>query len=141
METSDVRRRVTDTVETARRQAAERRLRREAAAREYDDLLGHRAIPLFRQVASVLKILGHSFTVATPAGGVRLASDSNPNEYVEILLDSTGMEPVAMGRTSRTRGRNIVETEKPVAQGAIRDISEEQILEFLLESLKPFVER
>jgi hypothetical protein len=141
METSDVRRRVTETVESARRQSAERRTRREAAAHEYDDLLGHRAIPLFRQVAGVLKLLGHSFTVATPAGGVRLASDSNPNEYVEILLDSTALEPIAMGRTSRTRGRNIVEAEQPVAPVPIREISEDQILEFLLESLKPLVER
>jgi hypothetical protein len=141
VETSDVRRRVTEAVDRARRGAVERRQRREVAAREYDALLSERAIPLFRQVANVLKVLGQPFTVSTPAGGVRIASDASPSDFVEIALDSTGAEPVAVGHACHTRGRRIVETERPIADVPIRAITEDHVLDFLLECLAPLLER
>ena len=61
MEISEVRRRVRETIDRAKRQAAERRARVDEAAREYAVFLEQIAVPLFRQVANALKAHGYSF--------------------------------------------------------------------------------
>jgi hypothetical protein len=141
METSHVRQRITETIERARRNAAERRVRNDSAAREYDDFLRDRAVPLVRQVANVLKAAGYQFTVFTPGGAVRLASDRNAEDFVELSLDTSGDEPAVVGHVSRTRGRRIIESEQAIGARAIAEITEEQLLDFLLRALEPFVER
>ena len=75
METSVLHKRLADTIEAAKRTATERRARAEAASRDYSQFLDLVAVPLFRQVANVLKASGYSFTVFTPSGSVRLMSD------------------------------------------------------------------
>ena len=73
MEVSDVRRRVTETIDRAKRAAAERRARTDEATREYAAFLETIAVPLVRQVANALKVQGFAFGVFTPSGSVRLA--------------------------------------------------------------------
>ena len=141
METSLVRQRLNDTIERAKRGAAERRARNDDAARAYQPFLENVAIPLFRQVSSVLKASGYSFGVFTPGGSVRLMSDRNSEDFIEVSLDTSGRAPEVVGHVSRARGRRIIESEGPVASGAIEDITAEKLLEFLLKELEPFVER
>jgi hypothetical protein len=139
MEISQVRKRLTETIERARRQAAERRSRGDQAARDFELFLQNVAVPLFRQVANALKADGYNFTVFTPAGSVRLMSDRTSEDYIELTLDPAGNPPRVVGQISRTRGRRVIDAERPV--GTPAEITEDQLLEFLLKELEAFVER
>jgi len=111
MEISDIKRRVVETIERARRQAAGRRTRNEEAAREYETFLKQVAIPVFKQVSNVLRAEGFAFTVFTPGGSVgdvRLMSDRSAEDYIELSLDTSGEEPVVSGHTGRSRGRHLL---------------------------------
>lgn len=139
MEIADVKRSVTETIERARRRAAERRARNDQAARAYDTFLEQTAVPVFRQVANVLRTQGYPFTVFTPAGAVRLMSDRASEDYIELVLDSTGDEPTVTGRAGHSRGRRVVEAERPI--GDPSTLTEDDVLAFVLKELEPFVER
>ena len=141
MEVSDVRRRVGETIERAKRAAAEHRVRVEEATRDYAVFLDQLAVPLFRQVANVLKIQGYPFTVFTPSGSVRLMSDKSSDDYIELFLDTAVQDPVVMGHASRGRGRRVVESEHPLGSGAVRDLTEEDVLSFVMKELAPLVDR
>ena len=140
MEVSDVRKRVNEAVDRAKRAAAARRQRMDDGSRQYDRFLNNVAIPLFKQIASSLKPLAHSFTVFTPGGSVRLTSDRAPEDFIEISLDTGGDAPVVIGHVSRGRGRRVMESEQPIGT-SIADITEEQLLAFVLKELEPFVEK
>src|SRR5215207_7300869 len=105
MEISDVKKRVFETIQRAKRTAAERRVRTDEAAREFDVFLNQIAVPLFRQIAAVLKAEGRMFTVFTPSGSVRLMSDRSADDYIELSLDTTQTNPQVIGHASRGRGR------------------------------------
>jgi hypothetical protein len=141
MEISAVRQRVTETIERARRAAAERRARNDEAARAYQPFLDQIAIPLFRQVASVLKASGYAFTVFTPGGTVRLMSDRAAEDFIELSLDTSGETPVLLGHTSRMRGRRLVEAEHPISSRTIAETTTDDVLAFLLREIEPFVSR
>ena len=141
METSVLRRRLTETIEAARRTAAARRARAEEAARAYSQFLDTIAVPLFRQVANILKASGYSFTVFTPSGAVRLMSDKSSEDYIELSLDSSGDEPMVMGKSSRARGRRVIESERAIAEQTVVHLTEEHVVQYLLKELEPFVER
>ncbi len=142
MEISDVRRRVVETIERARRRAADRRTRNDEAAREYDAFLTETAVPVFKQVANVLRAEGFTFTVFTPGGGagaVRLMSDRSAEDYIELSLDTSGEAPVVSGHTGRSRGRRVIESEQAIGPPAA--LSEHDVLSFVLKALEPLVER
>jgi hypothetical protein len=141
MEISHVRQRVLETIDYARKSAAERRTRSDRAAREYDVFLERVAIPLFRQVANVLRTEGYQFTVFTPGGSVRLMSDRTAEDYLELVLETTGDQPRVVGHTSRARGRRVIESERPVAERTPADLTEDDVMAFVLKELEPFVER
>ena len=127
-------------IDAAKRGSAERRQRNDEASKSYDRFLEF-AVPLFKQVAQALKASGYAFTVFTPGGSVKLMSDKSPEDYVEMSLDTTGDMPAVMGHVSRTRGHRVIESELPIAQKSVGDLTEEDVLEFLLKELAPFVER
>ena len=139
MEISLVRRRLTETIERAKKQAADRRGRGDAAARDFEVFLQKIAVPLFRQIANALKADGYAFTVFTPSGSVRLMSDRVAEDYIELTLDAAANPPQVVGQISRTRGRRVIDAERPI--GAPDTLTEEQLLDFLLKELEPFVER
>jgi hypothetical protein len=139
MEISIVRRRLTETIERARKQAAERRERGDVATRDFEVFLQKVAVPLFRQVANALKADGYAFTVFTPSGSVRLMSDRSASDYIELTLETSANPPAVMGRISRARGSHVIDTERPI--GAPEALTEEQVLDFLLKELEAFVER
>lgn len=139
MEISDIKRRVVETIERSRRRAAERRTRHDEAAREYESFLAQTAIPVFKQVSNVLRAEGFVFTVFTPGGSVRLMSDRSNEDYIELALDTSGDEPLVSGHTSRSRGRRVIESERPIGPPAT--LSENDVLSFVLRALEPLVDR
>jgi hypothetical protein len=141
MEISELRKRVRETIDRARRSLAARRARTDEANAEFPVFLERIAIPLFRQTAGVLKAEGLPYTVFTPGNSVRLVSDHNPQDFIEMILDTSGDVPVVTGRTSRARGRRILESERPVADGPVRTLAEDDVVAFLTQALEPYVER
>ena len=139
MEISDVRKRVLQTIEHAKQQVAARRTRNDEAAHAFGPFLDTIAVPLVRQIAQVLRAQGQLFTVFTPSGSVRLMSDRGAEDFIELFLDTTGDVPAVVGRTSRSRGQRVLESEE--ALGGPAELSEEDVLRFLLKALEPFVER
>ena len=139
MEISTVRRRLTETIERAKKQAADRRERSDKASRDFDVFLQKIGVPLLRQVANALKAEGYAFTVFTPSGSVRLMSDRSSSDYIELTLDTSENPPCVMGRVSRTRGQRVLDAEHAV--GTPETLTEDQLLEFLLKELEAFVER
>ena len=138
MEISLVRRRLTETIERAKKQAAERRGRNDQASRDFEVFLQKIAVPLVRQVANALKADGYAFTVFTPSDSVRLMSDRSTDDFIDLSLDADD-PPRVTGRTSRTRGRRVIDAERAI--GAPDALTEEQLLDFLLKELEAFVER
>jgi hypothetical protein len=136
-----VKRRIGQSITAARTAAAARRVRADEASREFEEMLQRTAVPLFRQIANVLKTAGYQFGVFAPSGSVRLMSDTSAQDFIELSLDTSGDQPLLVGSVSYSRGRRVVETERTVAAGPVRDVSEEQILSFVLNELTPFVEK
>ncbi|HJZ76550.1 MAG TPA: hypothetical protein VKE51_32670 [Vicinamibacterales bacterium] len=140
MEIAEVRKRILATIERARQRAVERRSRSDEAGRAYATFLESVAVPLFRQVANVLRAEGYHFTVFTPSGSVRLMSDRTAEDFIELTLDTSGDQPPqVVGHTSRSRGRRVTEEERAVGPPAA--LSEHDLLDFLLKELEGFVER
>jgi hypothetical protein len=142
MEVSAVRQQILLAIDRAKRAAADRRAANDEAGREYGAFLDQLAVPLFRQTGSVLRAEGYLFGLFTPVGGVRLMSDKSADDFIEIVLDTTGAVPQVMGRTSRAWGNRTNVSEQPLnPSGPIREIREADVLEFLLKALERFVDR
>jgi hypothetical protein len=142
MDIPEVRRRLRAAIEGGRREVAARRERSDAATRAYDEFLPARAVPAFHLVAQALVAEGYPFKVFTPAGSVRLASERSGDDYIELTLDTTQDPPTVIGRTSRGRGRRAVSSERPIRDGAsVADLTGDDVLEFVLTEIVPFVER
>ena len=93
-------------------------------------------------MANVLKAEGYPFTVSTPSGGLRLASDRGRDDYVEFALANDGDHAVVVGRIRRTRGSRTIEDERPIkADAAPQDLSDADVLAFLVGALEPWLER
>lgn len=142
MQISDVRKRLLQAIDHARRQSSARRTRIDAAQKAFEPFLSTVATPMFRMVASVLVAEGHAFKVFTPAESVRLMSDRSAQNFIELSLDTSADPPAIVGRVSRERGRRVIETEHPLFDTrAIEELTDEDVLHFLLEEIVPFVER
>ena len=142
MDIPEIRRRVRAAIEQARRDAAGRRERSDAASRAYDQFLAIRAVPTFNTVASALVAEGHRFKVFTPAGSVRLASERSPEDYIELTLDSSEDPPIVLGRTSQNRGRRAVTKERPVRDGASPEtLTEDDVVDFVVAEITSLIER
>ncbi len=139
---SEVRRHVRAAIDSARKSAQERRARSDQAGRDYDAFLSGTAVPLFQVFAQALVAEGHRFKVSTPAESVRLASDFSPEDFIEVALDPDADPPTVVGRTKRGRGRRVVTTERPLEERAsIAELTEADLLSFLVREIVPFVER
>jgi len=139
MEISEVRKRILSTIERSRQRAAERRAHVDESAKAYSRFIETIAVPTFRQVANVLKAEGYPFGIFTPSGSVKLVSDRNAQDSIEMLFDSSGDRPLVIGHTTRARGGRVIESERAVGDPAA--LSDSDVLEFLVEGLEPFVER
>ena len=142
MEISQVRRRVLTAITAARARTVERRQQTDAAAREYAVFLETVATPLVQQIANALKAENHSFTVSTPGDGLRLEYDRGRDNFVEFSLDTSGDRPQVIGRVSETRGSRRHEDERPVKTDASpAELTEEDVLEFVVQALEPWLAR
>ena len=142
MEIAEVRRRLLQRISRARKGAASRRAELDAAGKEYEHFLTHTAAPMFLQFAAALRAEGYAFHTTTPAGAVRLVSERSPDDFIEVELDVGGARPLVVGRSSYARGRRRLASERPVREGtSIAALTEEDVLDFLLAEVGPFVER
>ena len=142
MEVSEVRRQLMHAIDRAKTRARQKREHVADAERAYVAFLENVATPTTRMLANVLKAEGYLFTVSTPSGGLRLASDRTRDDYVEIALDGTGETPTVIGRVRRTRGSKTLEDERPIKDGAgPQDLSDADVLAFLVTALEPWLER
>jgi hypothetical protein len=133
---------VKSAIEAARAQAQERRQRNAAADTAFAGFLEQVATPLLRQVAGALRAEGHAFTVFTPGGSVRLASDRSRDDFVDFTLDTSGDRPQVLARVSFSRGSRTIDQERHVRAGAGPEaISEEELLDFVVGALEPWLER
>jgi hypothetical protein len=139
MEISDIRKRINAAIDRAKRVGADRRARTDEAARAYSAFLDTIAVPMFRQVANVLRAEGYPFGVFTPSGSVKLVSDRTAADSIEIVLDTSGDEPRVMGHTTRTRGNRVIESERPVGDPAT--LTESDLLDFLMQELEALFAR
>lgn len=142
IETSELRKRVRAAIDHSRKHAAARRTKLDEAAAAYRELLDSTATPLVRMLANTLKAEGYDFTVFSPNGGLRMALARSGDDFIEFALDTSQDEPFAALRVNRTRGRRIVQHERPVkGRTPVDTLTEEDVLQALLEELAPFVER
>jgi hypothetical protein len=139
METSEVRKRLHQTIERAKRSAAERRARSDEAGRTFEAFLSTTAVPIFRQVANILRSDGYQFSVSAPSGSVRLMSDRTAEDFIELALDTSGETPQVLGHSSHSRGRRVREAERAI--GAPGELTEEAVLAYVLKELEALVER
>ena len=140
MDIPEVRRRIRAAIEGARADAQQRRLRIDAASRDYEAFLNERAVPLFHQFASALAGEGLRFKVFSPAGSVRLAAEGGGDDFIELSLDTSGDRPHVIGRSSRGRGRRLVTSEQPIRDGVdVASLTEEDVLDYLVQEIRSFV--
>jgi hypothetical protein len=129
-------------IDRAKARAQQKRQRAADAERAYAAFLEDIATPTARMLANALKAEGYQFTVSTPSGGLRLASDRGRDDYVEFALDNAGEPATVIGRRRHTRGSRTLEDERPVKVGAMpQDVSDADVLAFLVDALEPWLER
>ena len=142
MEVSEVRRQLKHAIDRAKTRAQQKRQRTADADRAYSAFIEEVATPTTRMMANALKAEGYPFTVSTPSGGLRLASDRGRDDYVEFGLDNSSDAPTVVGRIRYTRGSRTLEDERPIKAGAApQDLSDTDVLAFLVAALEPWLER
>jgi hypothetical protein len=135
-----VRKRVRAAIEQARRDQADRRGRVAEAQQNYQTFLDTAALPAFRMIANVLKSEGLHFEVMSPAGGVRLQSERNREDAIEMELDTTADPPQPLVTITRVRGRRIVQSERTIkGSNPLVQLSEDDVIDMLLEELRPWL--
>lgn len=127
-------------IEQARRDQAERRGRVAGATKAYEAFLDGAAIPVFKMFANILKSEGLHFEVMTPAGGVRLQSERQRDDRIELELDTTADPPQPLVTVTRVRGSRIVQSDRSIKGGnPLVQLAEDDVIEMLLEELRPWL--
>ena len=136
-----VRKRVRTAIDQARRDQAERRTRVAEAQANYETFLQTAAIPIFRMLANVMKSEGNlNFEVMTPAGGVRLQSERNREDAIQMELDTTADPPQPLVTITRMRGSRVIQTDRSIkGSNPLARLTEDDVLEMLLEELRPWL--
>jgi hypothetical protein len=142
MDIALLRKSLVKAIESARRDAAERRSRADEADRHYTQFLEQTATPVFRAMANALRGEGLMFDVMTPSGGVRLVPERSREDGIELVLDTTADPPQPLVRVVRSRGSRVTQHERPVA-GPVRTdaLTEDHVVAMLLDELRPWLER
>jgi hypothetical protein len=142
VEVSEVRRQLKLAIDRAKARAQQKRQNAAEGERAYAAFLEEVATPTTRMLANALKAEGYLFTVSTPSGGLRLASDRGRDDYIELALDASGDTPTVVGRVRHTRGSRTLEDERPIKPGAaLQDVTQADVLSFLVNALDPWLER
>jgi len=142
IDAGEVRRRLVHRIERARKDAARRRTEVDAAARALPEFLDRVAAPVARLFVGALRAEGHLFSLSTPADAVRIVSDRSSDDFLELALDTDATPITIVGRTSLTRGRRLLTGERPLVEGKpLEALTQEDVLDFLLEEIGPFLVR
>jgi hypothetical protein len=143
MEPSVLRKRVREAIDAARHAAAARRAAGDAAALAWRSVRDSVVTPAWQQTVQVLRAEGHLLQVSTPGDTVRVRSEKNPQDGVELALESGSQGPFLLQRVTTTRGREVTSDERVAVSGTdtIAAITEEQAIALLLSALAPFFER
>jgi hypothetical protein len=142
VETADVRRRVRLRIAEARQAAAARRADVDAAERAFAPFLTEVAAPVGRMFAQALTAEGYPFTISTPSRALRLTPERSRSDFNEIELDTALDPPQVIGRVNYTRGSRGVAIERPIRENtAVADLTQEDVLEFLVAEIGRFVEK
>jgi hypothetical protein len=142
VEISEVRRRIQAAMTTARDRAKKRRRRADEAEQAYARFLDNIAVPLARQVVNALRAEGYAFSISTPGRGLRVSLDQGRDDFIELALVTHSDQPHVAARIRRTRGSRTLDEERPVKAGAApQDVGEEDLLEFFVAALEPWLER
>ena len=142
MDVSRVRNQLTLAMERARKKAQERRAYLTTAEQAYAVFLQSVAIPLVRQLTMALKAETVPFTMSTPEAVVKLASDRNRDDFIQIGFDATADPPGVVIRVSTGRGSRVITEERPLKPGAApEDITDEDVLNAILIPLERWLER
>ena len=135
-----VRKRVRTAIEQARRDQAERRGRAAEARAQYESFLQNDVVPVFRMIANVLKSEGLHFEVMTPANGVRLQSERNRDDAIEMELDTSADPPQPLVTITRVRGSRVVQNDRSIkGSNPLVQLTEDDVIEMLLEELRPWL--
>jgi len=142
MDIALLRKSLVKAIESAKRDAADRRARADEAGRQYTQFLEQTATPVFRAMANALRGEGLLFDVMTPSGGVRLVPERSREDGIELMLDTTVDPPQPLVRVVRTRGSRVTQHERPVA-GPVRTdaLTGDHVAAMLLDELRPWLER
>jgi hypothetical protein len=143
LDAGEVRKRLRQTIDAAKREAAARRAALASEQKAFEAFLENHAVPVLRLIASALKAEGHVFQVLTPAGTARLQSDRERDDYLEIVLDASKGTPTVVGRSSHVRGSQLQATEQRIGETSalVSDLTDEDVFEWVLRVILPFVER
>ena len=135
-----MRKRVRFAIEQARRDQAERRTRIAEARTNYQRFLETAAIPVFRMFANILKAESLHFEVMTPADGVRLQSERNRDDAIEIELDTTADPPQPLVTVTRARGSRVIQSDRSIkGSNPLVQLTEDDVVDMLLEELRPWL--
>jgi len=142
LEVAQVRRRVQNRLAELKRWAADRRERVAAAERAYAAFLTDVAAPAFSTFAQSLSAEGYPYRVITPGGTLRLVSERSNKTYIEVRLETSTAVPTVVAEVSRERGHRVIADDRTIAEGtAIDALTDESVVEFLLEAMADVIER
>ena len=114
----------------------DRRASADSARLQFNRVLNGTIAPLLIQTASILKAEGELCQVHTPSDSARIAFNSSHEDFIEFMLDTTPPAHI-IGRASlRRKGGTMVEDRIVGVGKAIEDITEEDVLAFLLPELR-----
>jgi hypothetical protein len=141
LEVAHVRNRLRRAIDAAKDRAQSRREQVAQAEQAFDGFLTV-ATPVLRQLANALRVESLPFTLFTPERALRLASDRSRVDFVELTLDTSGERPLVLGRISYARGSRTIDEERALRPDIpLESISEEDVLDFCLGALEPWLER
>lgn len=142
LDVTEVRRRLVQTIDQIKKDAATRRAAHDRAVADYEKFLEDVATPVCRHFVTALRAQGYGFRLSTPAGSVKLTSERSSGDEIEISLDAERQPPAAVARVSYARGSRLIEDELPIHDTrAVGALTDEDVLAFLLKVIPPFVER
>src|ERR1017187_3160342 len=143
MDVADLRKRIKKEIDGAKQDAEVRRGAGDEEQAGYGAFLAAVVLPLIKQAVVILRAEGLGFQTFTPADSARVVSERSPEDFIEFDLDTSTTPPRVVGRVSVKRGRRgVFVDEQPLAPGRrIGEISEDDVLEFLMRALRILISR
>jgi hypothetical protein len=139
-ELTDLRRRVRQAIQDAKRKGAARRAARDEASAAWNTAVSAVVEPVATDVAAALTGEGLPFRLETPRGTVRLVSERSAHDYIEIVLDDSDEAdaPGVIGRSVIGRGRQSVTViEEPL--GPPDGLTDDRLTAFYMNAILPWI--